>query len=139
MNFIKVISIFLLPIMAFSYSYYYFANDMMQSSNVSINLPIQENVLTKLATTVFLKMSVNATVSSIFIVNKTGTLVLDLSFSNSEKYSPLREFEIFYSLVNTIFYDFPSINYIEFINPVFIKYVSTDDIITRDEVKYEDK
>jgi hypothetical protein len=111
----------------------------MQSSTISINSPIQEEILTKLATSMFEKMGVEATVDSIFIVNKVNSLTIGISFPATEIFSPIMEFKMFYSLINTIFVNFPAINYIKFINSVFIKYISTKDIITRDEVKYEDK
>jgi hypothetical protein len=139
MNFIKVISLLLLPIIAFSYSYFYFAGDSLESTQVSINLPIQEEIITKIATEALTAMSVKATISSVFIVNKTNTLVLDLQFSKGYNFSPLREFKIFYALTNSLFYNFSSIYYIRFVRPVFIKYISTKELITRDEVKYEDK
>ena len=139
MNFIKVISLLLLPILAFSYSYFYFVGDSLESAQISINLPIQEEIITKIATEALAAMNVKATISSVFIVNKTNTLVLDLQFPKSYNFSPLREFRIFYAFTNSLFYNFSSIYYIEFVRPVFIKYISTKDLITRDEVKYEDK
>ena len=139
MNFIKVISVLLLPLIAFSYSYFYYANGTLQSTQIAVNYSMEEVVITKLATNIFSSMSVEATISSLFLVNRTNTLVINISFPSSETFSPMREFEIFYSLINTIFTNFPSINYIEFVRPIFVKYISTKYVITRDEVKYEDR
>ncbi len=140
MNFIKIISIFILiPTIVFSYSCFYFENNTLQSTTVLTDSPIQEEVLTKLATTLFEKMGVEATIDSVFITDKTNSLTLGITFPATEIFSPVVEFKIFYSLIDTIFTNFPSINYIDFVRPVFVKYISTKETITRDEVKYEDK
>jgi hypothetical protein len=140
MNFIKIISILILiPTVVFSYSCFYFENDTLQSTAVFTDSPIQEEVLTKLATTLFEKMGVEATIDSVFITDRTNSVTVGITFPATEIFSPVVEFKIFYSLIYTIFMNFPSINYVNFVKPVFIKYISTKDTITRDEVKYEDK
>ncbi len=141
MNIIKVISFLLIPMIAFSYSYFCFINGSLQSSELASTTSslIQENIITKLATSIFAQLSVNATVNTVFVLNRNNELVLDITFDPEDMISPTKEFDIFYSLLYTIFFNFPSIDYIRFVNPVFIKYVSTKETIVRGEVKYENK